>query len=188
MPTYLDPVNGSAISEAYAEAMTSAPIRRVMLATYEFRHPNFLDEHGAVTAIRIINDFVNVTATLEADAPMDPGEAVEFTALPVTVTGPEEGDTGTVPSISLTVDGVSGHISEHLDQALLSAVPIEVTERIYASDDLTGPHRLPVITMILRGISVGDVTMSATASFFDTSNTTFPRKEYTTAEYPGLAA
>jgi len=185
MTTYLPPINGSKVSDAYAEAMTSPPITRVMLATYEFRHPLFL-ENGVVTPIRIVNDFIDIQAKLEATAPVDASTAVTFTALPVTVSGPEEGDTSSVPAISLTIDGVSGHISEQLDAALLSAEVVRVTERIYASDDLEAPARLPVITMILRSVIVGDITVSAQASFYDPSNNSFPRKEYTPDEHPGL--
>lgn len=185
MTTYLDPVNGSRISEAYAEAMSSAPITRVMLATYEFRHPNFL-ENGVVVPIRIVNDFVDITAQLEATAPVDSSTFVDFTACPVTVSGPEEGDTGTTPSLAIQVDGVSGHISEQLDAALLSPTPVSVTERLFASDDLSGPARLPAITMILRSIVVNDVSVNAQASFYDPTNNSFPRKEYTLAEHPGL--
>lgn len=185
MTTYLDPVNGSKISEAYAEAMSSAPITRVMLATYELRHPNFI-ENGVVTPIRIVNDFVNIVAQLEAAAPVDANTYVTFTAMPVDVTGPDEGDTGSVPALQIQIDGVSGHLAEQLDAALLSATSVSVTERMYASDDLDGPARLPAITMILRSVIVGDVTVSASASFYDPSNNSFPRKEYTEAEYPGL--
>jgi len=186
MTTYLDPVNGSRISQAYAEAMSSAPITRVMVATYEFRHPNFL-EGGVVTPIRVVNDFTNIRAKLESAAPVGADTFVEFTAMPVSVNGPEEGDTSSVPSLSINVDGVSGHIAEQLDEALLSATPVEVTERIYASDDLTAPARMPPITMILRTINVTDVTVSAQASFYDPANNAFPRKEYTLAEHPGLS-
>lgn len=185
MITYLPAVNGSKVSQAYAEAMASPPITRVMLATYEFRHPLFL-ENGVVTPIRIVNDFVDIQVRLEADAPFNASTVVVFTALPVTITGPEEGDTSSVPSISLVIDGVSGHISEQLDAALLSASVVHVTERVYASDALEAPARLPVITMILRAIVVGDVTVSAQASFYDPSNNSFPRKEYTPGEHPGL--
>jgi len=185
MTTYLPPVNGSKVSDAYAEAMSSAPITRVMLATYEFRHPDF-KENGVVTAIRVVNDFVDIVARLEPASLVDANTYVTFTAVPVLVSGPEEGDTSSVPSISIQVDGVSGHIAEQLDAALLSPYPVKVTERIYASNDLDNPARLPAITMVLRSIIVGDVTVNAQASFYDPSNNTFPRKEYTVDEHPGL--
>lgn len=188
MPLYQQPINGSRISEAYAEAMASAPLTRVMLSTYEFRHPNFVDASGAPAPIRAVNDFTDVLAQLEANAPVNPSTYVVFSACPVSVTGPEDGDTGATPTLSVTIDGVSGQISAQLDLALLSAVPVYLTERIYASDDLSGPARLPVITMVLRGITVNDVTVTASASFYDPANNTFPRKEYTAAEHPGLNA
>jgi hypothetical protein len=188
MPAYLPKINGLRISAAYAEAMASAPITRVMLSTYEFNHPNFRDTLGAVESIRIVNDFTDLVATIEAGAPMDAGTEVTFTAVPCTVTGPGEGDTGEAQVISLTVDGVSGELAAQLDLALGSNVPVTVLERIYASDDLAGPAQLPVLEMILRNVNVSDVSVTAQPTFFDASNSTFPRTEYSKAEYPGLSA
>lgn len=187
MTTYLDPVNGSRISQTYAEAMTGAAITIVMLETYELRHPNFI-ENGAVTPIRVVNEFTDVVAQLESTAVVNPNTYVTFTALPVTSSGPDENDTSGTPAVTLQIDGASGHIAEQLDLALLSAVPVAVTQRIYASNDLSAPARMPVINMILRSVIVGDVTVSASATFYDPSNNSFPRKEYVEAEHPGLAA
>lgn len=185
--SYLDPVLGSKISEAYAEAMASAPITVQVFETYELRHPNFI-ENGVLTPIRVVNELTDVVARLEADAPVDASTYVTFTAMPVTSSGPDENDTGTVASVSLVIDGVSGHIAEQLDLALLSPTPVYVTQRFYTSNDLSAPARLPVITMNLRNVVVGDVTVSAQATFYDPSNNSFPKKEYTEAEHPGLTA
>ena len=62
------------------------------------------------------------------------------------------------------------------------------TERIYASDDLSGPAVTPVLTMTLRDVVVTDTRVTAKAVFYDPSNRGFPKQEYTTAQYPGLTA
>ena len=188
MPTYHPPINGVAFSAAYAEAIATARIDRVMLATYELRHPSFVDSLGALYAIRIVNDHADLTATLEATAPVDPSMAVLFTALPVEVSGPDESDSGQTPAITFAIDGVSQLLVQQLDYALATLVPVTVTERLYASDDLSGPAVTPVLTMTLREVFVTDTRVTAKAVFYDPSNRGFPRQEYTADLYPGLSA
>jgi Domain of unknown function (DUF1833) len=188
MPTLQPPRNGVAFSEAYAEAMAHAPIARAMLATYELRHPAFTDDAGHPAAIRIVNDHADLVATLESDAPMDPGATVTFVALPVEVSGPDEDDSGSAPTISISIDGVSQLVVQQLDAALLALDPVTITERIYASDDTTGPAVSPVMTMTLREVMVTDTQVTAKALFYDPSNRSFPRREYTLDAYPGLTA
>lgn len=188
MPVYLPAINGLRVSQAYAEAMASAPITRVMVSTYEFNHPDFIDENGANEAIRIVNEYSDMSFTLESTAPMDPNATVLFTAVPCRVSGPNEGETGEAQGITLEVDGASGQIALQLNRALNSPIPVTMLERIYASDDPSGPAQLPILPMTLRNVSVGDVTVSANPTFFDPSNNSFPRTEYSKAAYGGLAA
>ena len=188
MPTYQPPINGVAFSEAYAEAIATARTDRVMLPTYELRHPAFVDENGAPYAIRIVNDFADFTGTLEAGAPMNAGASVLFKAMPVEVSGPDESDSGIAQAIAFSVDAVSALLVEQLDYALSTLTPVELTERIYASDDPSGPAVTPVLTMTLRDVVVTETRVTARAVFYDPSNRGFPAAEYTLADYPGLSA
>ncbi len=182
MPAYLPKRNGVSLSEAYAEAATRAPITRVMLATYELRHVSF------DAPIRIVNDYQNLDATLEVTAPENPGETVTFTALPVEVSGPDEKDTNEAPTIQVAIDGVSRQLAGQLDAAVQTFDLIYVTERIYASDDTTGPAVLPVLTLVLRDVEITEKRVTGQASFYDPTNRGFPRQEYTPDQYPGLSA
>lgn len=188
MPDFLPPVNGVSFSEAYAEAIAVAPVARVMLATYELRHPAFEDDNGQPYAVRIVNDHQDLQATLEDTAELDAGETVTFTALPVEVTGPDETDSGQAPSIGFAIDGVSQLLVQQLDRALATLQPVTITERIYASDDLSGPAVRPVLTLTLRDVVVTDTRVTGQAVFYDPSNRGFPRQEYTAAAYPALSA
>lgn len=188
MPSFSTPVNGVSFSAAYAEAIGNARIDRVMLATYELLHPAFLDSNGALYAVRIVNDYADLTAVLESTAPLNAGTAVTFTALPVEVSGPDESDSGQTPAITFSIDGVSQLLVQQLDYALATLVPVTVTERIYASDDLSGPAVSPVLTMTLRDVVVSDTRVTARAIFYDPSNRGFPRQEYVRTQYPGLTA
>lgn len=189
MPTFQTPVNGVAFSAAYAEAIATARIDRVMLPTYELRHSSFIDPvSGLLYAVRIVNDHADLVAKLEATAPVDPSTFVTFTALPVEVSGPDESDSGTTPAIAIAIDGVSQQLVQQLDYAIATLEPVTITERVYASDDLTAPAVTPVLTMTLRDVIVTDTRVTANAVFYDPSNVGFPRQEYTSAQYPGLTA
>ncbi len=188
MPDYLDPINGVAFSQAYAEAIAVAPVGRVMLATYELRHPAFVDASGALYAVRIVNDHADLVATLEDTAEVDAGEDVTFTALPVEVSGPDESDSGQAPAITFAIDGVSQLLVQQLDYALATLQPVIITERVYASDDLSAPAVQPVLTLTLRDVVVTDTRVSGQAVFYDPSNRGFPKQEYTAAAYPALVA
>lgn len=186
MPTYGTPVNGVAFSEAYAEAIATARIDRIMLPTYEIGY--YGDEWDGAFAVRIVNDHTDLLATLEGSAPWNAGEEVLFVSMPVEVSGPDESDSSQTPSIMIAIDGVSSLLVEQLDRAISNLVPVTITERIYASDDTTAPAVLPVLVMTLRDVKVTDTRVTARAVFYDPSNRGFPREEYTQAAYPGLTA
>jgi len=188
MPTYRAPLHGVSFSEAYAEAIAVAPAHRAMLDTLELRHSEFIDDDGNPYAIRIVCDYEDLMATLEDSAPMNAGETVEFKALPIEVSGPDETDSSETPSITIAIDGVSLHVVGQLDRAVQTLEPVQVTFRTYASDDTSGPAMLPVITMTLRDVEVGETRITARASFFDPTNRAFPRADYVATLYPGLSS
>ena len=188
MPTYLPALHGVSFSVAYAEAIAVAPLARTMLDALELRHSEFRDEAGNPYAIRIVSDNTDLTATLEADAPLNAGQAVLFKGLPFECSGPDETDSGEAPAITLAIDGVSRLVVGQLDRAVQTLEPVLLTLRLYASDDTTAPAMLPVITMTLRDVVVGETRITARCAFYDPTNRGFPRAEYTAAQYPGLAA
>jgi hypothetical protein len=187
-PTYLPARNGVAFSQAYAEAISIAPTTRVMLEALEFRHSAFLDATGVNFAVRIVNDYADLVATLEANAPANPGATVTFSACPISVQGPDETDTSQEPFIQLSIDGVSRILVQQLDYAIATLEPVLMTVRVYASDDTSGPAVLPVTTMTLREVRVLETRVTAKATFYDPTNKGFPRQEYTAAQYGGLSA
>lgn len=182
MPTYLDPLHGVTLSVALAEAAAIAPVTRVMLHTFELRH-------AALPApIRIVNDHANLLATLEAGAPLNPSTEVEFLACPVRIQRPEESAAAQSPSITLSVDNVSGAVSDALALARGSNDLWEVTERVYASDDTSAPAVLPPLTLTMVTAEITATGASITASFGDPVNVAVPAITFTSTEYPGLDA
>lgn len=188
MATFLPARHGVSYSEAYAEAIIHAPADRVMIETLEMRHSGFRDDSGAPYAIRVVSGHEDVTATLEATAPIDPGETVVFEALPYRVSGPDETDTDEAPTITLAIDGVSALVVPQLDAAVQTLEPVMLTVRYYVSTDLSTPAILPPLTMTLFDVEVGETQITARGGIYDPANKLFPRKTYTLAEYPGLAA
>lgn len=173
---YLDKRHGVSLAQAYAEAAASAPLERAILCTYELTHPSF-EAH-----ICIVNAFEGISARLET------GEMVDFVACPVEVIPPAEKDDAEIPSITVNIDGVSAIIAEQLEQAARGSDLIQITERIYVSDDLSAPAVLPPLCLTLQNVTITSTRVSAQARFTDPSNTGFPKKDYLPREYPGLLA
>ena len=176
-----DPALEHAIREAYA----SAPADTVILHTLELRHPAFADDDGRPTAIRVVRDHVDLTARLEADAPLDAGETVRFVALAFELELPPV-DTAPVPEIAVTLDNVSREIVRHLDAAATSRNTIEVTYRPYLSTDLEGPQMDPPITLTLTEVEVDVFRATCRARMLDIGNRAFPAETYTAKRFPGL--
>jgi hypothetical protein len=176
------------VSDAIAEAYASAPSDLVVLHTLELRHPSFVDDYGRPIALRVVRDTQAVTAVLEADAPMDAGNGVEFLPFPFDFALPEQNGAGAIPEIVLTIDNVSAYIVQYLDLAAASVDPIEMTYRPYLSTDLSAPHMDPVITLLLKNIEATVLRVTARAVFGDLANRRFPAMDYTPERFPGLAA
>lgn len=176
MPHYLDNRYGVTLSEAYAEAAASAPVDRAILFTYELLHPSFTEK------ILIVNDFAKLVAKLEN------GQEYEFAPCPVTVIPPEETDEAKAPSIQVKIDGVSSMVATQLEIAARQHELIQLIERVYVSDDLSGPAHLPPLKLTLKTVNIDYRQVTAEAAFTDPANRGFPNYDYLNKEYPGLTA
>jgi hypothetical protein len=176
----------TSLSEALREAYASAPNDVVILHTLEIRHPDFKDESGQSTAIRVVRDQTDLVARLEANAPVNAGQQVRFVAMGFDFDLPPV-DMAPVPEITVTLDNVSRDIIKHLDEASMSETPIEVTYRPYLSTDLEGPQMDPPITLVITEVEADSQRVSARARMVDIGNKTFPSRLYTATDFPGLA-
>ena len=188
MPIYRTPKRGISYSEALAAAYASAPEDDVLLDTLEFRHPLFLDEAGQPFGVRVVNDHAILLATLEDDAPLNGGEEVEFLPVHFQFTRPSETDSGSTPEAQITVDNVARHLVSYLDRAVTSRIPVEVTWRPYIASDLTAPHMVPPITLLMRNVQCGLSTVTARIGYGNLTNMRFPAIEYTARKFPALSA
>jgi hypothetical protein len=172
---------GVTLSEALQEAAAVAPVGRAMLYAYELWHESFAEP------IRFVNDVAALTATLEAAAPRDAGDEVEFLACPLSLQRPEESDTAASPSVTLGRPDVAGLLKAALDAARGSTEPWTIIERVYASDDTSTPAMLPPLTFEVTGVELAGAAASLTASYGDWVNWAVPRTTFRRAEYPGLS-
>lgn len=172
------------ISDAIKEAWAVAPSSVVILHTIELRHPSFVDANGLPTAIRATLDRVNTVATLEKDAPQNPGATVTFIPLRFELTLPKLSDDG-VPTLQLTIDNVGEEVVKHLDAAIEDGSPIGCSYRAYISTDKSAPHHGP-FHFTLGTPEVTDFRIVVKATFDDEATLSFPGFDYRLSEYPGL--
>jgi hypothetical protein len=174
-----------ALTQAIKEAYASAPSDQIILHTLELRHPEFLDDSGNSTAIRVVRDHLDLFARLEDGAPIQGGETVRFVAMGFELDLPPV-DTMPVPEISVTLDNVSREIVRNLDAAAESQSVIEVTYRPYLSSDLEGPQMDPPIHLVLTEVEADIFRVTGRARMLDIGNKAFPGLIYSAKSFPGL--
>lgn len=179
MPDYQPAEHGVSMSYAQMEAAAIAPVTRAMLNTFELYHP-LSGRH------RFCNDNQSFFGVLEDAAPEDAGELVEFLAAPLTINEPDESDSAASPEISLSLDGVAGAMAARLELTRESLVPWVLTERVYASDDNTGPAILPPTELELSSVGIKGSAVILKANFGDPANVSIPRLTFRRGQYPGL--
>lgn len=183
MPTMLPALQGVSLSEALAEAATIAPVDRAMLDTLEIWHEDFT-EPGF-----IVNDNQAFEGTLEDDAPRQAAETVTYQPVRFRAEWPEENADAAAAGARIAADGVTPLLVEQLRLARGSLSPVVAVWRIYASDDPSGPARLPVVTFELGDVVTTETTVSfELIGYHDPVNTRFPARAYTRLTHPGLAA
>lgn len=168
-----------ALSEAIKEAYASAGSDSVILETLEFRHPSFL------APIRVVNDHANLTAALEAGAPLNGGEAVEFLRFAFRFTRPEVTNLGSA-EVDIEIDNADSSIIAYLDVAAQTDQLIEGSYRLYLSGDLSAPQNDPPLSFVLNDVEATVFYVRGRASFGDFSNYRFPTQVYDQERFVGL--
>jgi len=175
-----------ALTDALAEAAALAPADEIIHHTLEIRHPAFVDDAGNADSIWVVQGTEELMAPIEASAPVRGGQVVRFVAFAFTFQlMPIE--PGTTPEIELTIDGVNRELVEHLDAAVASAVPIVVVYRPFldsAIDD--GPQMDPAPSFQLSDVHASVTSVKAKARTGIDLRGSFPRRNYTPADFPGL--
>jgi hypothetical protein len=171
-----DPLNPH--SDDLREFFYSAPPAKQALETLELRHPAF------AAPARVVNDPSDLTATLETDAPFGGGTSVTFLKCNFRFVQPESADG--LPSCNLEILNVGSLLMPYLEEASASPAVLDLSFRLYYSDDLTQPGYV-LHGMTLKKVSAGLLRVTGTAGFEDFLSKPVPRRIYTTKEFPGLA-
>ncbi len=167
------------LTQAIKEAYASAPANVIIYHTMELYHPSFS------APIRVVRDYVDLTATLESTAPRNPSTAVTFIAFNFDFQKPDVSPGG-VPQITITMDNVDRSIVANVELAMGSTQLISVIYREFISTDLSSPQNNPPITLTITSITADMFKITATAGFPNLLNKRFPTIEYSAEVYTGL--
>lgn len=171
-----DPTLSDAIKEAYA----SAPVDEVIHHTLELWHTSFSEP------IRLVRDYVNIDAKIEATAARDAAAVVSFIAYAFEVVPPDQSAAG-LPQCTIEIDNVSREILAQVDTAIMQTTPITVIYRAYLSSALlAGPENDPPLEMTITQISATPLRIRATAGFINLLDQRFPGLDYDLDTFPGL--
>jgi hypothetical protein len=168
------------MTTALDELFASNPSDRVYFLTLELSHSAF-----SPTAHRLVQGFEDLTATLEAGAPINPGAEVTFTKSAFELKLPEKNVKGR-QDMTVTLYGAALEVVEQLElQRVANREPVKLRFREYESGDLTAPASLPIeMTVLAPTVTKGVVRFGA--SFADVINKSFPSINYTVKTHPGL--
>ena len=170
----------STLSQAIKEAYAAAPKNMVIYSTLEFLHPAFS------TPIRVVRDYADLTARLEATAPVNAGAMVTFTAFAFEFTKPEVSASG-VPQFTIEIDNADRSIVANIEAAMATTSLVTVIYREFISTDLSAPQNNPPSTANLMTINATNTKIKAVAGYPNLNNYRFPRTEYDAQTFPGLA-
>lgn len=173
------------LKEAMAEARAMAPTDDMEISTLELRHPTFVGEDGLPDSAWVTTDESDFEGTLEADAPVRPGQTVTFRAIAFRFVLPP-----TEPSaraeLQIEIDNVSGILMEQLERARGDTRKVQIAYRPYLASDPSEPQMHPPPTYDLSSIDLNPLTARATARVDIEFNGAFPRRSYTAQEFPWL--
>jgi len=161
------------LQDAIKEAYASAPSQQVIIDTLEIR------QTGVQAPIYIVKAPLPVTALDEN------GISKVYRPAGFQFTLPAENEEG-FRSLTIGVDNIDRAVSDFVNTAKSTDVPVEVIYRPYLSTDLTAPQMIPPLVLYLKDIHITDLQVSGRATFMDLVNEKFPSELYTRARFPSL--
>jgi hypothetical protein len=167
-----------AYNDDLREFFFSAPPDKQAYETLELRHAAF------ASPARVVNDRNDLIATLESDAPANPSTAVTFSKCRFRFVLPESSDG--MPQCQIEMQNVSRILMPYLEQAVSQATTLDLSFRLFYSDDLSAPGYV-IHGLTLKRVKASILKVSGPAGFEDFLSRPFPRRVYTIKEFPGLA-
>ncbi len=142
--------------------------------------------HSQVGTLRYVQQARDVTATLEADAPRNPGAAVLFTAAAIELTLPSQQNDSRQQlgiAVSALIDEAQDAIEAISGPGYLE--PLQAMLRIYLASDLSAPQNDPPLSLTADSIDkdASAITIQASA---DNINNMRSGELYSFARFPTL--
>lgn len=159
--------------EAYAEACAYSDQTLVTFETVQIESPDLDDP------IRVVNDYVDLTAKLET------GEVVTFTRFAFSALLPDLNAAGN-PEAVITVDNASAEIARELLKISGSSHPLKVSIRYFNSDALMDGPKGRVGTGEMRNVQVDENQVTLRIGYGQINNLPFPSEVYTMKHYPSI--
>lgn len=161
------------LTDAIKEAYALAPAGDAIINTLEIRQPT------VQTTIFIAQSRREVIAQDE-DGNSRTFEPVGFQLSLPPVT--EEG----FPNMTVAIDNIGRRVTDFVNTAKASPVPVEIVYRPYLASDLTTPQMVPPLVLYLKEVTITTHQVVAKVTFMDLVNRKFPSEIYTRERFPTL--
>jgi hypothetical protein len=165
------------IRQRYANMDSDAPWQ-----TVELNHSTFVDGPERFVCGRDIDD--HLTATLEADAPFNPGAAVVFTSMAFDFIPPGQDATGPTPA-RVRIDNISGRISALMKLTITANDPVTIIYREFDPEDLTEPGYV-VKGLLLKRVPIGATSATGELGWREVQLQAVSNQVYDRARFPAL--
>ncbi|WP_127088323.1 DUF1833 family protein [Aquabacter cavernae] len=170
-------------TDAWAEAVASAPADVDLHVTLELQHPAII-EAGLQIAVRLVLDEVDRVLGIEPGALFNPGTMQTFRRCAFSASAPEVA-VGRTPECTVTIDNVADQLTPYLNAAIEVRADLLLVYREYRSDVTAEPSYGP-IEFVVRQVTISGSTVTGKARLADLANLSFPRRIYRPAQFPGL--
>jgi hypothetical protein len=169
----------AAVKEAYARAGSTTR----HLISIEFLHSTF------PSPLRLVGFDKPILITLEASAPVNPGQSVAFTGIGMEGQEPAfDGETD--PQMSVRLDGVSGQLNPLFAGAITTEEPIRAIVRTIAYNVATDATIgiAGIYDLQVNAVNFDLLSVTVSMSFINVANVDFPRIKYSPDSHPSLYA
>jgi len=172
------------MEQAIAEAYASCPVDdSIILYTLEFLHSTLEQPARVVRWPVTSNEPEKFSLKLEAEAPVNPEEFVDFIAVPFEVTIPSQ-EENAPGEFKIRIENVGAILTEALQSAVRQREPVKIIFREYLKSMPEAPQIVYSDFSIARA-TVNNNSVEATAGMIDWLLRPCG-KIYTPTEFPGL--
>ena len=174
----------SLIEQALAEAYASAPQDIIVIDTLEVHHRTF-DSPIRIARWPVTGPTPDIfSLLLEGDAPVNPGEFVDFIGFPFDLKPPDQ-SSDTIGTFEIRIDGIDDQVDEYMENAAIDGGVITAIYRTYIRGmENEGPSSIWT-GLELESPRIEGMSFVINAAVLKWAVRPYGRI-YTAMEYPGL--